>query len=118
MDHTNPDPTPRRRGIIETAKGFVVNVLGATRNRVEDFSADVQYRTLRMLRLVVWMLVGAISLWLALCFAMLTVIFGFNLPPKYAFGIPALVFLGVGLISLLMFNRAKRSKRKDSDSAR
>jgi hypothetical protein len=92
-----------------------VNVLGATRNRVEDFSADVQHRTLRILRLVIWTVVGATSLWLAVCFAMLTVIFGFDLPPKYAFGIPALVFLLVGLFSLVMFQRAKQSKRKDSN---
>ncbi len=116
MNHT-ADETPRRRGILETVKGLVVNMLGATRTRVEDFSAEVQHRALKILSLVIWTVVGAISLWLALCFAMLTVIFGFDLQPKYAFGIPAVVFLVVGLLSLVMFKRAKQSKREASDYA-
>jgi len=45
-------------------------------------------------------------------FGMLTVIFGFHLPPIYAFGIPCLVFLVVGLVSAAMFLKTKRSRRK------
>jgi hypothetical protein len=44
--------------------------------------------------------------------ACLTVIFGFHLPPKYAFGVPALSFLLLSLISLGMFQKTKRSRRK------
>ena len=117
MDHTDAEEAPRRRGILETVKGFVANVLGATRDRVEDISAEVQHRALKILWLTIWSLVGAVSLWLAVCFAMLTVIFGFNLPPKYAFGIPALVFFAVSLVSFVMFKRAKQSKREESDYA-
>jgi uncharacterized membrane protein YqjE len=115
--NTTADDMPRRRGLLETIKGLIVNVMGTTRNRVEDFSAEVQHRALRILSLAIWTVVGATSLWLALCFAMLTVIFGFGLPPKYAFGIPALVFLVVGLASLVMFKRAKQSRREESDYA-
>jgi hypothetical protein len=86
MEPPIEEGAPRRKGILETAKGFVTNVPGATRSKVEDFSAEVEYRTFRVLWLVVWTLVGITSLWLAVMFAMLTVIFGFHLPPKYAFG--------------------------------
>lgn len=115
MDETTADDMPRRRGILENLKGFVANVLGATRDRVEDISAEVQHRALKILFLLIWSVVGAVSLWLALCFAVLTIIFGFGLPPKYAFGIPALVFAAVGLVSFVMFKRAKRSRREESD---
>lgn len=117
MNHTTADETPRRRGILETLKGLVGTMLGATRTRVEDISAEVQHRALKILSLAIWTVVGATSLWLALCFAMLTVIFGFHLPPKYAFGIPAAVFLAVGLLSVVMFKRAKQSRREESDYA-
>jgi hypothetical protein len=40
----------------------------------------------------------------------LIIIFGLHLPPLYAFGIPAAVFLLVGLIGVGMFKKAKRSK--------
>jgi hypothetical protein len=111
MDQTTADEMPRRRGIVETIKGFFAGVLGATRDKVEEVSAEVQHRTIKIFFMVVWSLVGVLSLWLALCFAMLTVIFGFGLPPKYAFGVPALVFLVVGLVATLMFQKTKRSKR-------
>ena len=117
MDHTNAEEAPRRRGVLETVKGFVANLLGATRERVEDLSAEVQHRALKILWLIIWSLVGVVSLWFAVCFAMLTVIFGFDLPPKYAFGIPALVFLALALVSFVMFKRAKGSKREASDYA-
>lgn len=117
MDHTEAEGAPRRRGMLYTIKGFVANMLGATRERVEDLSAEVQHRALKVLWLTIWSVVGAVSLWLALCFAMLTVIFGFDLPPKYAFGIPALVFLAVSLVAFVMFKRAKQSRREESDYA-
>jgi hypothetical protein len=112
MDTPVDEGTPRRRGILDTAKGYLVNVLGATRAKVEDFSAEVEYRTFRMLWLIVWAVVGVTSVWLAAMFATLTVIFGFHLPPKYAFGIPSLSFLLVGLIAAIMFQKTKRSHRK------
>ena len=115
MDHTTADETPRRHGIVEKVKGLLAGMLGATRDKVEEVSAEVQHRAFRLLWMIVWSLVGAVSLWLALCFAMLTVIFGFGLPPKYMFGIPALVFVLVGGVSVLMFQRAKSSKRKNSE---
>jgi uncharacterized membrane protein YqjE len=111
MDQPTRDDAPRRKGVIETIKGFIADVVGATRTRVDDFSAEVQHRAVRLLWMLIWTLVAATSLWLAVCFAMLTVIFGFGLPPKYAFGIPALVFLVVGLTAVWMFRRAKFSKR-------
>ena len=117
MDHTDAQEAPRRRGILDTVKGFVASMMGATRDRVEDLSAEVQHRALKILWLVIWSIVGAVSLWLAVCFALLTVIFGFDLPPKYAFGIPALVFFAVTLVSFVMFKRAKASKREASDYA-
>ncbi|HEX6792165.1 MAG TPA: phage holin family protein [Candidatus Krumholzibacteria bacterium] len=117
MDNfTADEEMPRRRGgIIENIKGFVANALGATRDRVEDISAEVQHRTLKILFLVIWSVAGAVSLWLALCFGVLTIIFGFGLPPKWAFGIPALVFAAAALLSFVMFKRAKSSKRESSD---
>jgi len=117
MDHTTADDMPGRRGILGAVKGFVVNVLGATRDRVEDFSAEVQHRALRILWLIIWSVVGAVSLWLGLCLATLAIIFGFDLPPKYAFGIPALIFFAVGLLSFVMFQRTRQTKREDSDPA-
>lgn len=112
MDTPLEEDVPRRRGILDMAKGFVVNVLGATRAKVEDISAEVEYRAFRILWLVVWSLVAITSVWLAVVFGMLTVIFGFHLPPIYAFGIPCLVFLVVGLVSAAMFLKTKRSRRK------
>jgi uncharacterized membrane protein YqjE len=115
MDHTSEESAPRRRGIVDTIKGFMTDVLGATRNRVEDFSAEVQHRSLKLLWMIIWSVLGVVSLWFALCFSVLTIIFGFDLPPKYAFGIPALVFFVVSLLALVMFQRTKRSKRETSD---
>src|SRR5262245_16379551 len=113
MDTPLDECVPRQRGILETAKGYVATVLGATRAKVDDFSAEVEYRTFRMLWLVVWALVGITSIWLAVIFATLTVIFGFHLPPKYVFGIPSLVFLVVGLVAAGMFQKTKRSRREN-----
>jgi uncharacterized membrane protein YqjE len=112
MDQPAANEMPRRRGILETIKRFVTGVVGATAEKVEEVSAEVQHRTLRIMWMIVWTLVAATSIWLAVCFAMLTVIFGFGLPPRYAFGIPALVFLAVGAVAVLMFQKAKGSRRR------
>lgn len=110
--NTPADETPRRKGIVESVKGYAANALGATRSKVDDFSAEVEYRTFRILWMAVWALAGFVSLSLAISFAMLTVIFGFGLPPKYAFGIPAVVFFVVGLIAVLMFLKTRHSRRR------
>jgi hypothetical protein len=39
------------------------------------------------------------------------VIFGLHLPPLYAFGIPAAVFMLAGLVSVVMLKKVKHSKR-------
>lgn len=112
MEPTSPQEPPRRKGVIEAIKGYVVNALGATRSRVDDFSAEVEYRAFRILWLIVWALVGITSASIAVTFAMLTVIFGLHLPAKYTFGIPALLFTVVSLVALVMFQKTKRSRRK------
>ncbi len=112
METPIEEGAPRRKGVLETAKGYVANVLGATRAKVDDFSAEVEYRTFRILWLTVWAIVGITSLWLAVLMAVLTVIFGFHLPPKYAFGIPSLIFFAVSLVALIMFQKTKRSRRR------
>ena len=112
MDPSSASETPRRKGIVESAKSWIANALGATRSKVDDISAEVEYRTLRLVWMAVWGLVGIASLWLFLMLACLTVIFGFHLPPKYAFGVPALSFLLLTLVSFGMFQKTKRSRRK------
>lgn len=99
-----------RGGLFDRVKTFVADTIGATRTRVDNFSAEVEHRMFRMLAMVIWTAVAFACLSLGLTFAMLTVIFGFNLPPKYAFGVPAIVFLAVGLFAVLMFQRKKRSR--------
>jgi uncharacterized membrane protein YqjE len=112
MDTPLEGEPPRRKGIVDTIKGYATTMLGATRSKVDDISAEVEYRTLRLVWMLVWGLVGITSLWFALMLGVLTVIFGFHLPPKYAFGMPALAFLLLSLISLAMFQKTKRSQRK------
>lgn len=115
MDTPLEGEAPRRRGILDSIKGLAANVLGATRSRVEEISAEVEYRTFRILWLAVWAVVGITSLWLGLLMAVLTIIFGFHLPPKYAFGIPCLAFFAMSLVAFLMFQKTKRSRRKRED---
>jgi uncharacterized membrane protein YuzA (DUF378 family) len=112
MDTPLEGEAPRRKSILDTAKSYVVTVLGATRSKVDDFSAEVEYRTFRIIWMAVWGLIGITSFWIAILLGALTVIFGFHLPPKYAFGIPSLFFLIVGLGALAMFQKTKRSRRK------
>ena len=106
------EEAPRRKGIVDTIKSYAASMLGATRTKVDDFSAEVEYRTFRIMWMAVWGLVGVTSLWLFLMLACLTVIFGFHLPPRYAFGVPALSFLLMSLVSFGMFEKTKRSRRK------
>ena len=112
MDTPIQEGTPRRKSILESAKGYLATMLGATRAKVDDFSAEVEFRTFRMLWLTVWAIVGITSLWFGLLLGVLTIIFGFHLPPKYAFGIPSLTFFVVSLVAFIMFQKTKASKRK------
>ena len=111
MEKTSSD-VPPRRGILGTVKDYVVNVMGATRSRVEDFSAEVEHRVFRLVWMLIWTAAATVCLSFALMFGMLTVIFGLHLPPLYAFGIPMLVFLVVGLVSVLMLQRTRHSKSR------
>jgi hypothetical protein len=111
MNESFADASPQRRGVIGQIKDYLVNVLGATRDRMETFTAEVEHRVFRLIWMIVWALAGVVCLGLALVFAMLTVIFGLDLPPLYAFGIPMLVFLLVGAVALVMFKKTKSSKR-------
>jgi len=104
--------TPRLKGLVETIKAYAAGALGATRSRVDDFSAEVEFRTFRILWLIVWTLVAISSLSLAVALGVLTIIFGFHLPPKYMFGIPSLVFLVIAVVAMVMFQRTKHSRRK------
>jgi uncharacterized membrane protein YqjE len=112
MDTPLEGEAPRKRSILDTVKTYAATMLGATRTRVDDISAEVEYRTLRLVWMLVWGVVGLTSLWLFLMLACLTVIFGFHLPPKYAFGVPALTFLLMSLVSFFMLQKTKRSRRK------
>jgi uncharacterized membrane protein YqjE len=101
-----------RGGILASLKNSLAEALGATRTRVDHFQADVEHRLFRMLAMLLWPLVAFVCLSLGLTFAVLTIIFGFGLPPKYAFGIPALLLLAIGAFAVVMFRLKKRSKPK------
>jgi len=112
MDTPLEGETPRRKGILDTVKTYAATIMGATRSKVDDISAEVEYRTFRILWMAVWGLAAITSLWFALLMGVLTIIFGFHLPPKYAFGFPALSFFLLSLVSFGMFQKTKRSRRK------
>jgi len=101
---------PPTGGIFDRIKGYVAKVIGTTRTRVDAFSADVEHRVLRLATMLIWALVAFTCLSFGLLFAVLTIMFGFDLPPKYVFGIPAILFLAVGLLGIVMFKHKKRSK--------
>ncbi len=107
----------RVAGFFASIKNYVANTLGTTRARVDLFQADVEYRLLRLIAMIIWSLVAFVCLSLGLFFAVLTIILGFDLPPKYAFGIPALLFLVVGLVGVVMF-RVKRASKFDPTKQR
>ena len=102
--------SPPGGGIVDRIKGYVAKAIGTTRTRVDAFSADVEHRVLRLVGMIIWTLVAFICLSLGLLFAVLTIMFGFDLPPKYVFGIPAIIFFATGLLGLVMFKRKKGSK--------
>ena len=110
MNTAPGDPAPRRPGIIDAIKNAIASALGSTRTRIDTFSAEVEHRVFRLVSMIIWTLVALVCLSLGLLFAMLTVIFGFDLPPRYALGIPALVFLMVGLVAVVMVRHAKRRR--------
>ena len=83
-------------------------------SRVDLFQADVEHRLFRLLAMLIWGAIAFTCLSLGLVFAVLTIIFGFDFSPKYAFGIPALLFLGVGLVGAIMF-RVKKASKFDRD---
>lgn len=105
------DNEPRARtGVFEKLKSQAAEVIGTSRNRIDTFSADVEYRIFRFLTLLLLRLVAFVCVSLGLVFAMLTVIFGFDLPPRYALGIPAATFLLVGVVAVIMVRRKKHQK--------
>lgn len=111
---TTPVQREEGRGnIFGSLKNKLADVLGASRTRIDLFQADVEHRLFRMLAMLIWGAVAFACLSLGLLFAVLTIIFGFHLPPKYAFGIPALVFLAVGLVGVIMY-RVKKSSKFDA----
>ncbi|HEU4363999.1 MAG TPA: phage holin family protein [Candidatus Krumholzibacteria bacterium] len=88
------------RSFVEAAKNWVADVIGTSRSRFDVFTSDVEERLFRFIARIVWTAIAFISLSLGLLLAMLTVVFGFDLPPRYALGIPAVVFLLVGLVAV------------------
>jgi uncharacterized membrane protein YqjE len=109
---TTEERSTRVGGIFAAIKNTVADAIGSTRTRVDHFTADVEHRLFRLIAMLMWSAIAFVCLSLGLGLAVLTIIFGFNLPPKYAFGIPALVFLGVGTLAIFMFRCRKASKPK------
>ena len=107
---THRDDATSRLGLVAQLKARLADAIGTTRSRVDLFQADVEHRVLRLLGMLIWGAIAFTCLSLGLVFAVLTIIFGFHLPPKYAFGIPALVFLGVGVVGAVMYKVKKASK--------
>lgn len=114
MNVNAPQKDDRRIGIFSALKDRLADALGATRSRVDLFQADVEHRLFRMLAMLIWGAIAFTCLSLGLVFAVLTIIFGFHLPPKYVFGIPALLFIAVGLVGAIMF-RVKKASKFDRD---
>src|SRR5262245_25456679 len=89
-DDTADRASTRSSGIFGAIKDRAADVLGATRSRVDLFQADVEHRLFRMIAIIIWTIVAFFCISTGLILALAAVIFGFDLPPKYAFGIPAL----------------------------
>ncbi|MDH4038174.1 MAG: phage holin family protein [Candidatus Krumholzibacteria bacterium] len=105
------DNEPRARtGIFDKLKSQAAEVIGTSRNRIDTFSADVESRIFHFLTMLILRLVAFVCVALGLFFAMLTVIFGFDLPPRYALGIPAATFLLVGVTAVILVRVKKRKK--------
>ena len=103
-------PEEERVGLLGSIKARVAEAIGATRSRVDLFQADVEHRLFRILAMLIWGAIAIVSLSFGVVLAVLTMIFGFHLSPKYAFGVPALLFLAVGAIAAIMFRVKKASK--------
>ena len=102
---------PRSRpGIFERLKSQAAEVIGTSRNRIDTFSADVESRIFHFLTMLILRLVAFVCVSMGLFFAMLTVIFGFDLPPRYALGIPAAVFLLIGVTAVIVVRVKKRPR--------
>ncbi len=101
-----------RPGIFERFKAQAAEVIGTSRTRIDNFSADVESRIFHFLTMLVLRLVAFVCLTLGLFLAMLTVIFGFDLPPRYALGIPAAVLLLTGVIAVAVVKIKQRSKSR------
>jgi len=97
-------------GILGSIKTRVADAIGATRSRVDLFQADVEHRLFRLLGMLIWGAIAIVSLSFGVVLAVLTMIFGFHLSPKYAFGIPAILFLVVGAVAAIMFRIRKASR--------
>ena len=95
---------------MESVKTWAANLVGTTRTRLDSFTNDVEDRVFRIVKRLLWTLVAFVCLSLGILLAMLAIIFGFGLPPKYAFGIPALVFLAIGAVAVVMAQRKKSSR--------
>lgn len=106
------DPGAKRPGFLDTIKNYFAGVIGTTRARVDDFSQEVEHRVFRVVSMVLWSLVAFASITLGLMFGVLTVIFGFDLPPRYALGIPAAIFLVMGLVAVFMLQRSRGARRR------
>jgi len=98
-----------RPGLLDRLKAQAANVIGTSRTRIDNFSSEIENRIFHFLAMLLLRLVLFVCLSLGLLFAMLMVIFGFHLSPRYAFGIPAAVFLLVGLVAFVMLKVKKHS---------
>ena len=107
---TPRDEATSRLGLVAQLKAKLADAIGTTRSRVDLFQADVEHRLFRLLAMLIWGAIAFTCLSIGLVFLVLTIIFGFNLPPKYVFGIPALLFLLVGVVGAIMFRVKKASK--------
>jgi uncharacterized membrane protein YqjE len=103
-----------RPGIFERLKSQAANILGTSRTRIDTFSADIEQRIFHFFMMLILRLVALVCLSLGFFLAMLTVVFGFDLPPRYALGIPAAVFLLVGVVAVIVVRhkRATHSGRR------
>lgn len=106
---TEANQTGARPGIFEKLKAQAASVIGTSRTRIDNFSSEIENRIFHFLAMLLLRLVLFVCLSLGLMFAMLTVIFGFHLSPRYAFGIPAAVFLLIGLVAFVMLKIKKHT---------
>lgn len=96
-----------RPGIFERLKSQAANILGTSRTRIDTFSADIEQRIFHFFMMLILRLVALVCLSIGFFLAMLTVVFGFDLPPRYALGIPAAVFLLVGTVAVIVVRHKK-----------